>query len=117
MPAKEYWRGEADLVIGYRRADEMRKQRKNEELWMQGMYFYEALCDAAPLFRAFAKKGTKAHPFAKEPYPLKGKRTEKKKESEREQYFRKRDKMEAMFMAVNQTMKKRKEVRENAHHD
>lgn len=95
----------------------MRKQRKNQELWMQGMYIYEALCDAAPLFRAFAKKGTKAHPYAKEPYSLKAKDKEKKQETEREKYFRKREKMEAMFMAVNKSMKKRKEVRENAHHD
>ena len=34
------------------------------------MYVYEAICDASPILRAFAKKGTKPHPFTEKPYPL-----------------------------------------------
>jgi hypothetical protein len=34
------------------------------------MYVYEALCDASPLLQAFAKKGTKAHPYVDHPYSI-----------------------------------------------
>lgn len=32
------------------------------------MYFYEALCDASPIFNPFAKKGTKPIPYRSLPY-------------------------------------------------
>ena len=54
----------------YRKADKLKQERKNQELWLQGMYIYEALCDASPLFQSFAKRGTKAHPYRDMPYPL-----------------------------------------------
>jgi hypothetical protein len=34
------------------------------------MYIYEALCDVAPVFHAFAKKGTKPRPYSEHPYAL-----------------------------------------------
>ncbi len=58
------------MVVAYREAEKRRKERKNWELHLQGMYFYEALCDASPIFQAFAKRGTKPHPYRTEPYKL-----------------------------------------------
>ena len=54
----------------YRKAHELQRKRRNEDLWLQGMYIYEALCDVSPLLQAFAKKGTKAHPYAERPYSI-----------------------------------------------
>lgn len=48
------------------------------------MYIYEAICDASPLFHAFAKKGTKAHPYRDRPYPLNGEK-DIKSEAEKQQ--------------------------------
>lgn len=70
MTPEQYWYGEPSLAVWFRESFRIRKERRNEELWLQGMYFYEALCDASPLMRAFAKKGTKAVPYAKEPFDL-----------------------------------------------
>lgn len=70
MSYDEFWNQDVALVRAYRKADELKRRRQNEALWLQGMYIYEALCDAAPIFHAFAKKGTKPNPYAKEPYAI-----------------------------------------------
>lgn len=51
---------------------------------MAGMYIYEALIDASPLLHAFAKKGTKPHPYRDRPYRLDGKE-DVKSEAEKQQ--------------------------------
>ena len=70
MSYDEFWNQDVALVRAYRKADELKRRRQNETLWLQGMYIYEALCDAAPIFHAFAKKGTKPNPYSKEPYAI-----------------------------------------------
>lgn len=71
MSYDEFWNQSVDLVKAYRKAYELREKRRNQELWLQGMYFYEALCDASPLFRFSMKKGIiKPEPYVKEPYPI-----------------------------------------------
>ena len=71
MTYDEFWNQDVRLVDVYRKAAELRDKRRNQELWLQGMYIYEALCDASPLFRFSMKKGTvKPEPYAKEPYPI-----------------------------------------------
>ena len=54
----------------YREADKLRRERVNQEMWLQGMYFYDALARIAPILHAFAKKGTKPKPYVEEPYPI-----------------------------------------------
>ncbi len=71
MSYDEFWNHDVCLVKMYRKANELQYQRRNQELWLQGMYFYEALCNASPLFRFSMKKGiVKPEPYAKEPYPI-----------------------------------------------
>ena len=71
MTYNEFWHGDAKLVEVYRKAAELRDRRRNQEMWLQGMYIYEALCDASPLFRFSMKGGTvKPAPYVKEPYPV-----------------------------------------------
>ena len=71
MTYDEFWNQDVRLVETYRKAAELRDKRRNQELWLQGMYIYEALCDASPLFRFSMKKGAiKPEPYAKEPYPI-----------------------------------------------
>ena len=71
MTYDEFWNQDVRLVEAYRKAAELRDKRRNQELWLQGMYIYEALCDASPLFRFSMKKGViKPEPYVKEPYPI-----------------------------------------------
>lgn len=84
MTYDQYWNGDPTLVKYYRKADEMRKERVNEELWLQGMYIYEALCDVSPVLHAYAKKGTKPQPYSKQPYSI----TKAQREREEEEHVR-----------------------------
>ena len=86
MTPEQYWDGDASLTRHYRKADELRQKRKNEELWLQGMYIYEALCDVAPVFHAFAKRGTKPNPYSDHPYSItsKDREIEKERKAKRE---------------------------------
>ena len=70
MTYEQYWNGDCTLPKYYRKADEIRNERRNEEFWLQGMYIYEALCDVSPILHAFAKKGTKPQPYSEKPYSL-----------------------------------------------
>ena len=86
MTPEQYWDGDPSLPKYYRKAHELQRKRRNEDLWLQGMYVYEALCDASPLLQAFAKKGTKAHPYVDHPYSLtsEDRKEEKKLREQRE---------------------------------
>lgn len=82
MTYDEFWNGDVDMVKAYREADELRHRRRNQELWLQGMYFYEALCDASPLFR-FSTKPVKAEPYIKEPFPITAEEVQEREERKR----------------------------------
>jgi hypothetical protein len=75
-----YWNGDCRLTESYRKAEEIRQRQRNQDLWLQGMYVYEALCDVSPVLQAFAKKGTKPIPYSSEPYALTAKQVKEKKE-------------------------------------
>lgn len=70
MTYEQYWHGNVWMVEAFREADKLKQKRKNQELWLQGMYVYEAICDASPILRDFAKKGTKAVPYRDKPYEI-----------------------------------------------
>lgn len=101
MTPEQYWDGDPTLAKYYRKADVMRMERTNQELWLQGMYIYEAICDASPILRSLAKKGTKPHPYAEKPYPLNDKQV-KQDSVEKEKVIADKGKkfMEA-FMKLN----------------
>ena len=94
MSPEQYWDGDPTLARYYRKAEEMRHQRKNEELWLQGMYIYEALCDVSPIFHAFAKRGTKAVPYPDHPYSI----TNKEREAEKERKIKREQDKAKQYM-------------------
>lgn len=102
MTSEQYWDGDCTLVKYYRKAEEMRSDRRNQELWLQGMYIYEALCDVSPILHAFAKKGTKPQPYPSNPYPLNEKQRAKEQE-EKERRLAEKGKrfMEMMMQSTN----------------
>lgn len=74
-------------------------------MWLQGMYFYEALCDASPLFRISFKKGiVKPEPYVKEPYPIT--QAEVREREEREAKLRE-ERMKAAFAAFAESLRRK----------
>ena len=102
MTAHQYWEEDPMLCKYYRKAEEMRKERLNQQLWLQGLYVYSALCDVAPILHAFAKKGTKAKPYVDAPFPLSAKaQKEEKEQKQRAVSSKGKSYMEAMMMQMN----------------
>lgn len=67
MAPQDFWHGDPELVRIYRSADELRVRRADSLAWLQGMYVYEAICDAAPILRPLSK-ARKPIEYAKKPY-------------------------------------------------
>lgn len=82
MTYDQYWNDDCLLTKYYRKADEMSLKKKNQEMWLQGMYFYDALCKVSPILHAFAKSGVEPVPYPSEPYSLTGEDIEAKKKAE-----------------------------------
>ena len=84
MSYDEYWYGSPYRAKFYLQAHKIKIKQKDEELWMQGMYIYEALCDVSPILHAFSKKGTKPLQYRTRPMSdqLDDVKTEKEKEQE-----------------------------------
>lgn len=104
MTYDEFWHGDVNMVRAYRKAQELRDKRRNQEFWLQGMYVYEAICDVAPVLHAFAKKGTKPEPYVKEPYPIT--EADIREREEREARIR-QERVKAQFAAFAERMKKK----------
>lgn len=66
MTYEQFWLGPPELTIAYRRADEIKKRRVNEELWLAGIYTAEAL--ASTVGNMFSK-GNK-YQYPSEPKPI-----------------------------------------------
>ena len=109
MTYEQYWDGDPMLCKYYREAEEIRNEKKNQELWLQGMYIYEALCDVSPVLHAFAKKGAKPEQYSNNPYPITKKQLERNKKEKERQVFEQG--MRFMEALTQQTNAKFKEVK------
>lgn len=99
MTEEQYWDRDCRLVIAYRKADELRTSRKNQEMWLQGAYIYEALTRVSPLLHAFAKKGTKPVPYLAEPFAITEKQAEYQQEEKDKKTYDKGKALMEGFMA------------------
>ena len=98
MTEEQYWDRDSTLVVAYRKAEELKTNRKNHEMWLQGAYVYEALCRVSPLLHAFAKKGTKPVPYIAEPFAITEKQAEYRQEEKEKKNFDKGKTMMEGFM-------------------
>lgn len=109
MTEEQYWDSDCCLVKFYREAEEIRRERFNQEAWLQGMYIYDALARIAPILHAFAKKGTKAQPYVEEAYPIgKNKMEDAQLKKERAKSQKGVRYMQAYMVANNKRFEERK---------
>lgn len=104
MSEEQFWDKDCTLVKFYRKANELRQMRKNEELWLQGLYVYHAISCSAPLLHAFAKPGTTAMPYLDKPIPLTEKEAKEREEAKRIARF---EKMRAIMLSKAQQNSKK----------
>ena len=89
-----YWKGDTMATVAYRKKFDVDRENRNAELWLQGMYDYEAF--GVVLGNAFRKKGAKPVSYSKEPYritPLTPEEEEEKKEQELQKAYAAFDRM------------------------
>ena len=92
MTWTQFWIDEPELAIAYRKAEAIKKRRKNEELWLEGIYMAEAI--SATVGNMFSK-GQK-HPYPSEPFPI----TAAEQQERRERAEKARmERMKAAFIA------------------
>lgn len=100
MTYEQFWDGEPSLTRAYRRADEIRRRRRNEELWLCGMYTADAL--ASTVGNMFSKRKYK---YPAEPRPITPLEIQDRRERERRA---KAERIKAAFtsraLSVNQKM-------------
>jgi len=80
----DFWYNEPDIAKHSLKAHEIRQKMENEKMWLQGYYYYIALCDVSPVLHAFAKRGTKPLDYLKEPLSLSVDEIKEKEEAERQ---------------------------------
>ena len=91
MSYEQFWYGRPELVISYRRADDIRRRRMNEELWLMGMYTADAL--ASTVGNMFSKQKFN---YPSEPRPITVDEVQERRERERRA---KEEKIKAAFTA------------------
>jgi len=69
MTYDEFYNKDHTLAIAYRKAFDMKRDQANSDMWLQGVYVYEAIARVAPLLVPFAKH-PKAEPYLEKPFPI-----------------------------------------------
>lgn len=106
MTYDEFWEGDADLPKYYREAFELKNTRKNQDLWLQGMYIHEAI--TVVVNNALKKKGAPVQKYTDKPYPItKLEQKEEKKQKEIKEK-KNREKAKAIFSAWADRFKPKK---------
>lgn len=101
MTYDQFWNQDAALVKAYRKAENIKREEKNFELWLQGKYIYDAISALAPILRtSLSKKPVKAEKYVDKPYPLSEKAAIKAQE----------DKQKSRMMAALERFKQEAEL-------
>lgn len=79
----EYWFGDYSQFHFYEEAYKLRERHENTGRWMQGKYVYDGIGALSPILHPFAKSGTKAEPYLKEPYPISAEEAEERRERDK----------------------------------
>lgn len=91
MSYDQFWYGDPDAAKQYRKANEIRRRRTNEELWLSGAYMAEAI--KATVGNMFSKAKFE---YPSEPMPITLEEVRERQERERKA---KAEAMKARFMA------------------
>jgi hypothetical protein len=102
MTYDEFWNQDVAMVRAFRQADELKRRRQNETLWMQGWYIRDALLSTVG--NMFSGKSSAPIEYPAEPYPVTADQVAEKKATEHKQM---EERMKADMMAMAARMIKR----------
>lgn len=70
MSFEEFWYKDPHIIKYYLNAEKERVRKRNEEMWLQGFYIYQAIGAFSEILPAFPKKGAKIRPYLQEPVSI-----------------------------------------------
>jgi len=103
MSYEQFWYGDPCMAKAYRDADRLRRKRKNEELWLSGVYMAEAI--SATVGNMFSKS---KYEYPSEPKPITMEEIEERREREKRE---KMERIKARFTARALSMNAQREVK------
>lgn len=107
MTYDQFWHGDPMLTKYYRKADDMRQDRLNQELWLNGLYIYNAVGALAPILNAFSKQ-THANSYLEQPLPRTQAEIDERNRKEQEA------KMQNFFRMAQATIEQKEKKRKDA---
>lgn len=94
MTPTQYWEESPYLAVAYRKAYRLKREAKNEQAWLQGLYVFDAF--AVCLANAFSKRGAKKQTYIEKPIDIFPLTEREKKRREVEENAKMQAAMEAM---------------------
>ena len=111
MSPADYWDGDVTYVKAYREVLERRREWQNQMLWMQGLYFYNALTAVMPAL-SIKSKSTNIEPYLEKPFPITNRSVrEDKEQKEKEQFEKNISYMKSFAAFANKKFSKKSEVK------
>lgn len=114
MTYDQFWNQDVCLVKAYREAGKIKRDLRNQDLWLQGAYIYEAILDAAPVLRfSLNRKPPKPIPYRDQPIDIHtGARKQDEKQEKPLSVEEKSDKkakamMEMFMVSINKKFEKK----------
>lgn len=105
MTYDEYWHGKPILARYYREKHKVEIEQRNQELWLQGLYFYDAV--AVAMNNAFSKHAKK---YIDKPFELFPKTEDEKKEEIQKIRQAMYDKLNAWADAFNKKLEQQNQA-------
>lgn len=105
MSYNDYWHGDCWMAKYYREAYRKKLEQRNNDMWLQGLYIYEAICDASPILNPMNKKHEPI-PYRDSPIPItEAQSMRQKKEAEKKQMEHDKEIMKQRMIAINERLK------------
>ena len=105
MTEEQFWDKSPQLAVAYREAYKLRRKLENEQAWLQGMYFFNAVSVAVG--NAMAKKGAKRLTYLERPIDIFPLTEREKKQREQEEYLKMQKALEAMVQKQRRQKKQK----------
>lgn len=66
MTYEQFWDDDPALAKYYRKADKLRNERKNTDMWIQGMYIYDAI--STVVYNVWCRGKSQPQKYTEKPY-------------------------------------------------
>ena len=87
MSYEQYWYEDPALINIYIKAEKHRQRKRNNEMWIQGLYIYNAVGGLIHLANPFSKEH-RAKPYLKQPIALTKEEQEEQEQEKLERFIK-----------------------------